>query len=223
MTAVRVHRGDLAWAIKAVLPHAARDTVIPVLAAVRIEAAPDGTVYAAATDRFTIASAWIPGARDTTGPAATALLTVPDARELARRMAGGGHVGADLKFYGDELAVDYRVRYAAAVDENRSPYPDWRLILAQILLARPALPVAARGLNPEYLGRFASARRPGNTARALTFMPVSKGIGDLVCMVLGEQFAGAVNGAQLWRDTCAGHGSPAEVRADWLARIGAAT
>lgn len=225
MTAVRVQRGDLAWAIKAALPHACRDMDLPVLAAVRIEAAADGTVYAVATDRFTFGAAWIPGVRDRDGtPVAAALLSVPDARELARRMAGDGNQAADLEFYDDgELTVDYRVRYPAAVDDDPFDYPEWRKLLGQVLRAKPALPAANQGLNPEFLGRFAAGRRPGNTGRALTFMPVSKGATDLVCSVLGEQFAGAIMGVRFYKRSPEDHDPAAAYRADWLARTGAAS
>lgn len=222
MTAVRVHRGDLAWALKAVLPHAGRDMTLPVLAAVRIEAAPDGTVYCAATDRYTVASAWIPTTLPPAGASGplTALLTVSDARELARRMAGDSDQGADLKFYGDELAADYQVRYAAAVGEDLAGrYPDWRQILGSVLRARPALPAATQGLNPEYLGRFAAGRRRGNSARTLMFMPVDVGEANIACSVIGEQFAGAIMGAPFRTAPAADQGSPAGYRADWLARI----
>jgi hypothetical protein len=221
MTAVRVQRGDLAWAIKAVIPHACRDLDLPVLAAVRIEADPDGAVYAVATDRYTFGAAWIPGSRDHDDtPVAAAMLSIPDARELARRMAGEGDQPADLQFYDDgELAVDYRVRFEPWTEEPE--YIEWRKLLGQVLRAKPALPAANQGLNPEFLGRFAAGRRPGNTGRALTFMPVSKGATDLVCSVLGEQFAGAIMGVRLTPSSDA-PGTPAEFRADWLARTGAA-
>lgn len=218
VTAVRVQRGDLAWAIKAVLPHACRDTVIPELAAIRIEAGRDGAVYVVATDRYTFGAAWIHAAGQYDIGVAGALLSVPDARELARRMAGDGDDPADLEFYDDgELAVDYRVRYEPWTEAPE--YIEWRTLLGQVLRARPALPAPNQGLNPEFLGRFASARRPGNTGRALTFMPVSKGATDLACSVLGEQFAGAVMGVRFYRSAdCDADPAPA-YRADWLARI----
>jgi hypothetical protein len=133
-------------------------------------------------------------------------------------MAGDPDQPADLEFYDDgELAVDSRVRYEPWTEAP--DYPDWRRLLTQVLRARPALPAPHQGLNPEYLGRFAPARRPGNTGRALTFMPVSKGATDLICSVLGEQFAGAVMGVRFYKPADCDTDPAPGYRADWLARI----
>ena len=220
MTAITCHRPDLRWALAACLPHVARglDTTAR-LHAVRLELEP-GTLYAVATDRYTLGCAAIPVRYD--GDPATALIAADDARELVKRLARRDDSPAVLELYEDgDIAVDYRVRYSSL----RYPgpwragqvldYPDWRTTLSQLVHAAPAVPGRADGLNPEYLGRFTCARRPGCASRALTVMPVASRGSRADAVVLGEWFAGAVASTRL---DCSDY-DPRAVLADWRARL----
>ena len=214
---------ELAWALRAVLPHVSHVPELPELCAVRVEAGP-GVVYVTATDRYTFAAAWTAGmpggAPGGTWPAA--LVAAADARELLRRLRAAGDGTTELAWYDDgELAVDYRVRYARAAPRA---YPDWRKLALAVLGSRPELPGALSGIRPDYMARFAAGIHPANVHRTLSYIPVRRSTaGNWPVAVLGPQFVGAVMDvrlpAQPDRYGSGTYEPPAATRADWLRRL----
>jgi hypothetical protein len=213
---VEVSRADLAWALKAVLPHVSRDDLLPALTSVRFEA-DGGYLYLVATDRYTLGVAKL----TVTAPCwpdhpLAASVGHQDAQEIARKVKGNGKRDgtAELCFYEDgELALDWRSRYASQPGD----YVDWRGLLARYLRRPAALPHAKFGYNPAYLARFQPAARDH---APLTFMPVSwpSTYGETplaATAVLGERFTGLVMSARIDSDGTAARG----VLAGWRAAL----
>lgn len=217
---------ELAWAIRAVLPHVSHAPELPELCAVRIEAAP-GVVYAVAMDRYTFAAAWagamLDGVPDGRWPGA--LLATADARELLRRLRAAGDGTTELAWYDDgELAVDYRVRYAPAC--TWPEFPDWRKLARDILADQPEMPGPCSGLRPDYLARFTAAVHPANVHRTLSFTRVRRGAGrNWPALVLGPQFLGAVMDVRMpdEPDLLSGgaYEPPSLTRENWAGRVAA--
>lgn len=210
MTTLTVGRGELAWALKAVLPHASRNDILPVLGAVAVEVDADGRLWCAATDRYTIGATWTQGAATSAEPGST-LLEIADVKDLLRRLKGVGDV--DLELYGDgDLTVGYRVRYSRAGGDADYPleFPDWRKLLGAMLRWPASTPARTHQVNAEFMARFAAAA-PADHRSGLTFMPVRKSARVHACVVVGGRFAGVAMGTAL----DAPDPDPAAMLADW--------
>jgi hypothetical protein len=201
---------DLAWALRAVLPHAAANKVLPQLGAVRLELDAAGALLAVATDTHTIGCAMVPCDRDP-GDTACALVAADDVREIIRRLRG--QVSADLAFYADgEVVVGWTHRYPLVPGE----YPAWRPALGELLRYPARTLQREHGILPDYLARFRDAALPGGQG-ALTVMPVHDDTRPAhgAVVVIGDRFAGAVMVARLYYSDY----DPAAQLAQWRARL----
>jgi hypothetical protein len=193
VSAFTCDRADLAWALKAVIPHVLRERhFMPELEGIRIEVgAASRQMYLVATDRFTLGCARVDIAGDGIEPAGTSV-HADDARDLLRRMRGKG--SAELFIWEDgEVTADSRVRYPAA--PGGADFPDWRALLGQVLRYPAGKPGMKFGYDAAYLARFAPAMEPG---RALAVMPLKARTGaGAITAFLGEHFTGAVMARRL--------------------------
>jgi hypothetical protein len=219
-------RADLAWALKAVLPHVSRDRgLYPELEAVFFDAAGDGTLCVVATDRYTLGCATVPCLRDPGAPA-TALIGAGDVRELAARLArqerGDKRGAARLEIYGDgDVFADWGVRYQSltwpltwpVLAGERREFIDWRKLLGRFMHAPSALPRRVDGFAGPLLARFAAAGLSG----ALTVMPVRTSADGprAAAVVLGDRFAGAIAACRVTSTDY----DPVEALEEWRARV----
>ena len=187
-------RADLAWALKAVLPHTLRERGHPPsLEGVHLEAAPDDkTLYVVGCDRYTLGVARVDAVIN--DPAQT-IIDTPDVREMLRRLKAKGE--CELEVYDDgEVCLDWKARWQR---HTELPFPAWRGLLGPALRYPASAPGRKWGWSAEYMARFAPAARD---SVPLVFMPVVRvpsSYGDAVPMivVLGEQFTGLVMSARL--------------------------
>lgn len=196
MTVLTCNRADLAWALRAVLPHASRDKMIETLCGIRLEVVPaEHTLYCVATDRYTIGAATVAF----TGDHDATEVTLPSAevRDLLRKLtAGKGEKEARLAVADRFVLLDDFYRFRVMPVIIRPGYPakwiGWRELLGKMLRYPPGVPGPDTGYNSAYLARFATAGRP---AQAVTVMPV-RALRSAMTVVLAENFAGAVMGAR---------------------------
>jgi hypothetical protein len=194
VSVITCDRADLAWALRAVLPHVLRDRgCLPALEGVRLEvAAASKLLYVVATDRYTLGVATVPVTGDLE-PAAT-VIDAGDVREMLRRLKAKGE--CELAVYDDgEVCLDWRARWQ---QPTTLEFPDWRGLLAPALRYPPMVPGPRHAWNPEYLARFAPAARE---CVPLVFMPVAWHGRDghppaPMTVVVGEDFTGLAMGAR---------------------------
>lgn len=187
---IEVDRKNLAWALRAALPHAGRDKFLPTLRGVRLDIDPHAkALYCVATDRYTLGCARVKIEAGDHTPAAVTLATA-DVRDLLRRVVPADGL-ARLALYPDEVVLDDFFRYRPAVSPPHSgcgEFIDWRKLLGPMLRKPPRLPGKDRAWNPGYLARFATARKdvPG-----VVLMPVLN-----AAILLGADFVGAITPAR---------------------------
>jgi hypothetical protein len=212
--------------LDAVMPHAGGEDAMPALEAVLFEVR-GGTLYLAATDRYSmgIARCRIPGARAAPVADATALLPL--------RVTGGGLLPmleradgtAALVFGEDSLTVDTGSASATyKTDSHPEHFPDWRPLLAGILAGEAAELGDARGIAPLHLAKFAAGPddTPGYCETGLRVRILSpthrKGVllhsGEhepVVLLARGDWFLGALMPMRVDREAAP------EVWAEWAA------
>lgn len=197
MSDLTCNRADLAWALKAVLPHASRDKKIEILCGIRLEVVPaEHTLYCVATDRYTLGAATV----EFTGDHDAAEVTLPSAevRDLLRKLtAGNGGKEARVSVTDRFVLLDDFYRFKVMPVIIRPGYPakwiQWRDLLGKMLRYPPGVPGPDTGYNSAYLARFGQAATPEH---GVTVMPVrSTGAQrSSLTVVLAENFAGAVMG-----------------------------
>ena len=191
MSAIRCDRADLAWALKAVLPHVLRERdYLPSLEGVRLEADPaTKTLYCIATDRYTLGVARVDASA---GEAASTVIDRDDVREMLRRLRAKGE--CELAVYDDgEVCLDWRARWQKSSDLE---FPDWRGLLTSALRRKPIVPASYHAMDPGYLARFAPASRD---SVPLVFMPVAWSDGGHpapATVVVGDSFTGLAAGTR---------------------------
>lgn len=189
---IEVDRKELAWALRAALPHAGRDKILPQLMGVHLDIDPHAkTLFCVATDRYTMGCARVRIEAGDHTPIGFTLATA-DVRDLLRRVVPGDGL-ARLTAWPDEVMLDDFFRYrpiANPVPGSRyMDFPSWRKLLGPMLRKPPSLPGKDRAWNPGYLARFATARKdvPG-----VVLMPQRNS-----AVVLGADFAGAITPARV--------------------------
>ncbi|GAA0949128.1 hypothetical protein [Nonomuraea longicatena] len=218
ITADMTGRELRAW-LGAVLPHASTDTSVPFMAVVTIEAAPDRTLYALATDRYTLAVSCRPLPDPGTGTAPAPLTLTVAARALhtvIRQIKPRDTVRLTLTDDGLTLEQlgDPHLSYRLPASDYEPLLPNWRTWLTKQASQTPG-PVLTdpRGvaLSPGFLARFKTAARDG---LPLEMRPAGR---HLVVITCGTHFLGFIAAADLTgpRKTC---GDPL---ADWLPDLAA--
>jgi hypothetical protein len=203
MSSLSCDKADLAWALKAVLPHALPECgrlLLRQLCGLRLEVAA-GALYVAATDQYTLGVARVAIGGDHREFEVT--LDRADVPELLRKLKGDEP--AMLALHDDKIVLDGFYRYRPLV--GAPGYPSWRKILGRALRAKPCIPPPDHGGNADHLARFRSAVR--SNQEPLVFMPVSKG---RLTVVIGQDFAGAAASIR-------SSGEARAWRAGWCARI----
>lgn len=200
MTRITLPTSALHDLIVPVLPHAAVKDDFALFNTVRLEITND-TLYAAASDRYTVAVS----RRPLDDPTPDAAITVP--RDLAANAL------KTFKFSRDEdpaltLDIDDRLRIddttagvrldipAAITEPEPGAAPvtvtaanfvlPWRQLLGKVLHRSRASTASGVGLNPAFAKRWDAARRYGVPLR---FLPGPRST-DAVLVVAGEHFAG---------------------------------
>lgn len=182
---------DLAWAIKAVLPHASRDETLPEVNAVRFEMN-GGWLHVIATDRYSLGVARIQAAHIADGEIRASVM-LPDARDLLKHLKA--ERGNAVLYAGPrgEVSLPGRPAYAPV---PILAFPAWHKVLGDALHAEPAAPTLRFGFEPGILGRFAAAAEDaGLTFRLVPCAePTTRPGGERPpsMLVLGERFAGLV-------------------------------
>lgn len=183
--------------LRAVLPHADRDNLdwMPVLGLVRFEI--DGSeLVAVATNRYTLAAVrqpvWPAGGRFTVSVSAKAL------NALLGTVKGAEEVTLSLDSDGVDLDTPH-ARYRVAADPALG-FPDWRLILAE-LLAQPAAHDEPTGINPDLAALFRTATCGKPEPLAFTPRNLLHGESRLattraVVVTCGDWFLGAIANAR---------------------------
>jgi len=156
---VTLPAANLRRLIAAVLPCAASDGLLPALNAVRLETT-GRSLYAVATDRYTMAVA------RHTGPGLTrprtAGATIPRAEATAMlRLVPRGHGGpVTVRIRQDRcvtLTTAGITHRTPAADRLYGRFPDWRAALTRLLDGAPVRGGQPVHVNPAYLARFAAA------------------------------------------------------------------
>lgn len=188
---IEITRADLAWALKAALPHAGRDDFMPALCGVRLDVDPEAKfLYCVATDRYTIGCARVPIIAGD-HPAADVTLPLAEARELLRRLKGKDP--SPLQVSREAVTFDGFYRYRPVqmppLSRETKEFPDWRKVLGGMVRKSAELPADGQGYNPAYLSRFSTA---STRHTPVSVYPVK----GPMTVVLGENFAGAVIGVR---------------------------
>lgn len=149
---------NFTYLLKQVAPHLSKDTTTPVLCGIHLEV--DGrTLYAAATDRYTIAIARHHDQDVTPAPAEhwNATLTRADLKAvnaLTPAWRGEAHT---LTHDGTGLIIELGGRTIALHGEDHpGTFPKWRPLLRSAMDSGPHL-TDDLALNPAYLARWGSA------------------------------------------------------------------
>lgn len=189
---------DLAWALKAVLPHASRDETRPEVNAVRFEL-DGGWLHLIATDRYSLGVARIQAAHIADGEVRASVM-LPDARDLLKHVKAE-HGNAAL-YVGSRGEVSLPGRPPCAPVATLA-FPDWQRVLGEALHAQPAVTPDRFGFDPALLGRFSAAKEGANLSFRPVLCgepgPVSGGEIPLLMLVFGERFAGLAAAATLDR------------------------
>jgi hypothetical protein len=151
---ISVPAGKLRLMLTAVLPHANEDDSLPALCSVSFEVR-DGTLYLAATDRYTIAIARepIPGAVAAGLPDQSALLPLEAAWDLRRMLKKRTDVAAVMIEDG-KLAVECGRTSASWTTLDKGTFPDWRSLLHDSLTGTQAPLGDKAGVDAEKLARL---------------------------------------------------------------------
>lgn len=206
-TTISVPAHKLRLMLTAVLPHAqADDDTMPGLMAVRFEVQ-GGTLYLAATDRYTMGAARcrIPGMKTGSEVAAATALHVDAAAGLLSALAGetgvaaltfedGGKLGADLGETGSSYeTVAERFTEIGLGDW----FPDWRATLGGLLNGDAAQLESTMAVNPVLLARFAvslDSRDEATDCAAPLRMRMSRSEAGITALLVTRDnwFAGAL-------------------------------
>jgi hypothetical protein len=159
-TSVSVPAAKLREMLEAVIPHASPDDTLPSLVAVRFEVA-GGTLYVAATDRYTLAVARypVPGAQEAPVPDAGVTLPLKAAKSLRRMLKNGQGVAA-LLLADETFSADAGSQSGKWAVTTSLEFPDWRATLRKMLTAPPAELGDGHGMGAEILGRFTAGADP---------------------------------------------------------------
>lgn len=190
---VTVTAADVRLLLRAVLPHAGRSSGHPRLNSVRLEYEP-GALWAAATDRYTIAAQRILVAASST-PYAVAAVTIGrgDARRILRHIGPAGLDPIPLTIAADGLTLA-RAGSRLHVPSVDGDYPDWRKLIGRYLHRDGSAAVPALRVNLEMLGRHKQAwklhrKRNLNTDAASVLMMPGRQDEPLV-VAIGEHYVG---------------------------------
>lgn len=170
---------ELAAALTAVIPMAGVDDTLPVLCAVKFEAA-DKVLTLATTDRYTVGTYRL----DWDGPDVDALLALRDAKELLAFAKKAKRIPLQLTFTDDELAVSDWER-KATYRLMDAEFPRWRALMPTIEDDYERF-----GVNPVFIGKFAAAT---DKKHADTLI-LSRRVGSLkpIRVDVGERFTGLI-------------------------------
>lgn len=195
----RVNRADLAWALGAALPHAAK--VSELLCGVALESA-GGQLYAYSTDRYSIGIGRIEYAGDV-----SVNIPVAEAKDLLRfvKPTLKKHDVEDVQLLvsGDELHV-------ALEDDESAVFSlsDGRISLEEIFGQVERIAAWPREYgemiyNPDLFGKFAKAVRDGERVHIFGHSPPTDNTRGMAVVTVGGSFLGAVAGIK--RDETPAH------------------
>jgi hypothetical protein len=189
---ISVPAAKLRLMLTAVLPHACRDDTLPALCGVSFEFR-DGTLFLAATDRYTIGIARepVPGSVAAEVPAQSAILPLEAARALRRMLKKQAGVAAVI-IGSDTLSVE-----CAAVSGSwratDGKFVDWRPLLHGALTGTLEPLGDSAGVNPQELSRLGiGAGRTGTALNIRLLASARSGPVPMVMAIADDWFIGAV-------------------------------
>ena len=174
--------------LREVAPHLGTDDTLPMLCGIHLES--DGRyLYAAATDRYTIAVARRPLADDGTPEPWTAFLTTADLKAVHAITPPRSNGTATLHLDNTHLNVRIGEHTLTLPDRTKeaASFPKWRPLLADALACEPHLTDDLR-LQPSFLARWSKSAATGERWTPLTIWASAPD--KPVVLARGEDFIG---------------------------------